>query len=308
MPDPRELIDHCRIEPKEKFRLKDHDPSFAGDPKIPKADRRAFAEQALTQEVAEMSAAQELLYASDTWSVLLIFQAMDAAGKDGTIKHVMSGVNPQGVEVSSFKSPSSEELDHTFLWRCTKRLPQRGRIGIFNRSYYEEVLVVKVHPEMIHAQKIPEADPEKKKFWTHRYEDINEFERHLSRNGTKILKFFLNVSKEEQRQRFLARLDDPAKHWKFSPSDLRERGHWDAYMEAYEEMITETTTKWAPWYVIPADHKWVSRAIVAKVISDTITSLGLKSPEVSAEQRAGIETARQKLAAEAKDNEPSKKD
>jgi PPK2 family polyphosphate:nucleotide phosphotransferase len=230
--------------------------------------------------------------------VLLIFQAMDAAGKDGTIKHVMSGVNPQGVQVTSFKHPSAEELDHTFLWRCIKALPERGRIGIFNRSYYEEVLVVKVHQELVRAQRIPAADPDKKKFWDARYDDINAFERHLTRNGTKILKFFLNVSKGEQKERFLARLENADKHWKFSPSDLNERGYWDDYQRAYEQMIAETSTKSAPWYVIPADYKWVSRALVARIVSDTIASLKIEYPEVTPAQKAAIEEARARLLAE----------
>src|SRR5262249_34400069 len=216
----------------------------------------------LSEDVAALAEAQDLLYASDTYAILLIFQAMDAAGKDGTIKHVMSGVNPQGCQVFSFKHPSAEELDHTFLWRCTKVLPERGRIGIFNRSYYEEVLIVRVHPEILAAQHIPGAKPNDK-LWRARYDDINCFERHLVQNGTVILKSFLNVSKEQQRQRFLERIRDPNKHWKFSDSDLGERAHWDDYMSAYEDAIEATSTEWAPWHVVPADHKWVSRAIVA---------------------------------------------
>jgi PPK2 family polyphosphate:nucleotide phosphotransferase len=301
MPSVQEMIAACKIDPKAKFRLKDHDPAFAGNPKVPKEERRKFAEETLSQEVAELAAAQELLYASDSWSVLLIFQAMDAAGKDGTIKHVMSGVNPQGVQVTSFKHPSAEELDHTFLWRCIKALPERGRIGIFNRSYYEEVLVVKVHQELVRAQRIPAADPDKKKFWDARYYDINAFERHLTRNGTKILKFFLNVSKGEQKERFLARLENTDKHWKFSPSDLNERGYWDDYQRAYEQMIAETSTKSAPWYVIPADYKWVSRALVARIVSDTIASLKIEYPEVTPAQKAAIEEARARLLAEQED-------
>src|SRR5947207_223304 len=233
----------------------------------------------------ELAQVQELIYASNTHSVLLIFQAMDAAGKDGTIKHVMSGVNPQGCEVYSFKKPSAEELDHNFLWRYMKCLPERGRIGIFNRSYYEDVLVVKVHPELIGRQLPREKEKVGKKFWEERYEDINAFERHLVRNGTVILKFFLHVSRDEQKKRFLERLNRPEKNWKFSPSDLAERGHWDQYMDAYEDALSATSTESAPWYVVPADHKWVTRAVVADIVTTAITELDLKYPEVTAEQR-----------------------
>ncbi len=214
----------------------------------------------LDEIIKEIRDLQDVLYARDWHSVLLIFQAMDAAGKDGVIKHVMSGINPQGVEVTSFKHPSAEELDHTFLWRCMKRLPERGRIGIFNRSYYEEVLIVRVHDRLLRAQQIPGIEP-RKKTWEDRYDDINAFERHLVRNGTVVLKFFLNVSRDEQRRRFLARIDEPEKHWKFSASDVAERGHWDAYMEAYEAALAATSTDHAPWYVVPADRKWVSRCL-----------------------------------------------
>jgi PPK2 family polyphosphate:nucleotide phosphotransferase len=254
----------------------------------------------LTEDVSELSKAQEMLYADDSWSLLVIFQAMDAAGKDSTIKHVMSGVNPQGCQVYSFKHPSSEELDHDFLWRCAKCLPERGRIGIFNRSYYEEVLVVKVHPNLVTSQHIPNADADDKKFWEHRYESINNFERHLARNGTAIVKFFLYVSKEKQRERFMDRINDSSKHWKFSGSDMAERDHWDEYMDAYEECLTETNTKCAPWYIIPADHKWVSRALVAAVLTQTINSLGLSWPEVTDEQKSQIKEAKAKLEAEQK--------
>src|SRR3954451_9892546 len=210
----KDILDAVRVAPGKKFRLKDHDPSWAGDKDVPKAERKEFASKVLSEDVTALAEAQEMLYADDSWSLLVIFQAMDAAGKDSTIKHVMSGVNPQGCQVSSFKHPSAEELDHTFLWRCTKALPERGRIGIFNRSYYEEVLIVKVHPELVTAQHIPGADPEDKKFWEHRYNDINAFEKHLTRNGTAIVKFFLYVSKDEQKKRFLERIENPAKHWK----------------------------------------------------------------------------------------------
>ena len=239
-----------------------------------------------------LSAAQELLYASDTHSVLIILQAMDAAGKDGTIRHVMSGVNPQGCQVFSFKKPSAEELDHNFLWRYMKSLPERGRIGIFNRSYYEDVLVVKIHPEWL-GPGAP-ADPDKK-FWMKRYEDINNFEKHLSRNGTLILKFFLHISKGEQKRRFLERLTDAEKHWKFSETDLSEREHWKEYQTAYAAALSATSTKSAPWNIIPADHKYVARALVADIVTTAIQDLGLKFPEVSAEKMAVLTAARAKL-------------
>ena len=289
------LVERFRVDPEKKFRWKDHAPAWQGDEDLPEEQRREMAAKLLEDSVAEVRDAQETLYASDTWSVLVIFQAMDAAGKDGTIKHVMSGVNPQGVSVHSFKHPSAEELDHTFLWRCTRCLPERGRIGIFNRSYYEEVLIVRVHPELVQAQRIPNADSDKKKFWRARFDDINDMERHLSRNGTKIIKFFLNVSKEEQRQRFLERVNNPKKHWKFSPDDLHERGYWDQYQDAYQDMLTETSTKWAPWYVIPADHKWVTRAAVAHILSREIAALGVKLPEISETRLAEIAAAREQL-------------
>jgi len=283
-----------RVRPGERFRLADHDPAWAGDEDIPEKKRKDRAEEILAESRAELAASQELLYAADSWSLLVIFQAMDAAGKDGAIKHVMSGVNPQGVEVTSFKHPSAEDLDHTFLWRCMKRLPERGRIGIFNRSYYEEVLIVRVHPRLLEAQRIPEIAP-CETTWRDRFDDINAFERHLSRNGTRVVKFFLNLSRDEQRRRFLDRIDEPEKHWKFSPSDVAERRHWDAYMRAYEEAIRETSTDHAPWYVIPADRKWVSRAAVAAVLAGTIRRLGLEWPQVDESRRRGIEEARREL-------------
>ncbi len=267
---------------------------------MPKKERKEFAENSLTEDIVELAKAQELLYASDTWSILIVLQAMDAAGKDGTIKHVMSGVNPQGCQIFSFKQPSHEELDHNFLWRNMVRLPERGKIGIFNRSYYEEVLVVKVHPEYLAAQRIPDAKVNGD-FWKARYEDINNFEKHLSRNGTRIVKFFLHLSKDEQRERFLARINDPDKHWKISPSDISERKYWNDYMEAFEECIHETSTEWAPWYVIPADHKWVSRALIARILAREIDSLNLKYPEVSPAKLKDIEAAKQQLEAEKKE-------
>jgi PPK2 family polyphosphate:nucleotide phosphotransferase len=255
------------------------------------------ARKVLEESRAELAAAQELLYAADTRSVLIILQAMDAAGKDGTIRHVMSGVNPQGCQVFSFKKPSAEELDHNFLWRYMKSLPERGRIGIFNRSYYEDVLVVKVHPEWLGPGAPAKPD---KRFWEKRYEDINNFEKHLTRNGTLILKFFLHVSRDEQKRRFLERLTNPDKHWKFSTADLDERAHWDAYQTAFEEAITATSTKRAPWWVIPADRKYVARAIVADVITSSIKGMGMEYPKVSAQQLEHLALARVKLEAEEK--------
>jgi len=280
-----------------KFRLADHDPAWAGDEEIPEAKRKAWSKQILKDSREQLATTQELLYAADSWSILVIFQAMDAAGKDGAIKHVMSGVNPQGVEVTSFKHPSAEELDHTFLWRCMKQLPERGRIGIFNRSYYEEVLIVRVHPHLLSAQRIPNVVPDRKT-WEDRFDDINAFERHLARNGTAIVKFFLNISRKEQRKRFLDRIDEPDKHWKFSASDVAERQHWDDYMQAYEAAIAATSTDHAPWYVIPADRKWVSRAAVAAVLAGTIQSLGLEWPAVGDAKQQQIADARRRLAAE----------
>ncbi len=294
-----EILDHVRVKPGKKFRLKDHDPAWAGDKDIPKKERKRVAEEFLTEDVAALAEAQTLLYAANKHAVLVLFQAMDAAGKDSTIKHVMSGVNPQGVQVYSFKHPSQEELEHDFLWRCNKCLPGRGRIGIFNRSYYEEVLIVRVHPEILEAERGPGGKPSDK-LWQARYESINRFEEHLERNGTVILKFFLHISKEEQRQRFLERVNDPKKHWKFSDSDLKERGFWKDYMQAYEDAIAATSTAWAPWYVIPADHKWISRALVAKVITTTIEGLKLQYPEVPPQKRQQIEEAKKILEQEGK--------
>lgn len=294
-----EVIEMCRVKPGSKVRLAQRSTDWEGDESRPLEERKRQAKTILSEDTAALSNAQELLYASDSWSVLVVFQAMDAAGKDGAIKHVMSGVNPQGCQVFSFKQPSAEELDHNFLWRYSKRLPERGRIGIFNRSYYEEVLVVKVHPRFVEGQRIPDANPAKKKFWKSRYKDINNFEKHLAKNGTCILKFFLHISKAEQKRRFLDRLNDPTKHWKFSESDLTERGHWNDYMKAYEKMLEQTSTDWAPWYVVPADHKWVARAIISRTLTRTIESLGLQYPEVTPDQLTKIESARQSLTGEA---------
>ncbi len=296
----KDIIDKFRVSPGKKVRLKDYDPGWDGDDRIAKAKRKEMASQILTQDVSALAEAQEKLYADDSWSLLVIFQAMDAAGKDSTIKHVMSGINPQGCQVYSFKQPSSEELDHNFLWRCMRALPERGRIGIFSRSYYEEVLVVRVHPELVANARIPGAAKADKSFWEHRYEDINHFEEHLTRNGTAIVKFFLNVSKEKQRERFLDRINDPTKHWKFSAGDVKERAYWNDYMAAYEACLSATSTRSAPWYVIPADHKWVSRSLVAAVLTETLNSIGLKWPKVSDAQKRQIAESKIKLEAETK--------
>jgi PPK2 family polyphosphate:nucleotide phosphotransferase len=252
------------------------------------------AKQRLAEGIERLKDLQERLYAQDRWAVLVILQAMDAAGKDSTIEHVMSGLNPQGCEVHSFKAPSAEELDHDFLWRTNRRLPERGRIGVFNRSYYEEVLVVRVHPELLEAQKLPQplVGP---KLWRERFEDINALERYLTRNGTVICKFFLHVSAEEQRQRFLRRLTLPEKHWKFALRDVEERKHWDRYMNAYEDMIAHTSTPYAPWHVIPADHKWFMRLAVGEILRDTLESLHLRFPKLSKARRKELGEARAAL-------------
>jgi PPK2 family polyphosphate:nucleotide phosphotransferase len=281
-----------RVEDGKQFRLKDVDPGGTGG-----LASKEQAEKWLQKGIALLSEFQERLYADDRWALLLIFQAMDAAGKDGAIKHVMSGVNPQGVEVYSFKSPSAEELDHDFLWRTMRCFPERGRIGIFNRSYYEEVLVVRVHPELLTKQRIPPALVTKK-IWAERFEDINAVERYLARNGVVVRKFFLHVSKKEQKRRFLRRLEEQEKNWKFSASDIQERAHWDAYMKAYEDMIRHTATPEAPWYVIPADNKWFTRLAVAEAIVDTLETLHLSFPKVSAAERKELAAARVALNAE----------
>jgi PPK2 family polyphosphate:nucleotide phosphotransferase len=286
-----------RVPSNGRVRLKDWDPQWAGGDKfreLKKDELKARAETFLKENLEELAAAQEVLWATDRHSVLIVLQAMDGAGKDGTIKHVMSGVNPQGCQIFSFKRPSDEDLDHTFLWRYQKSLPERGRIGIFNRSYYEDVLVVRVHPEILERQKLPEG-ARGEGFWRQRFDDINNFEQHLVRNGTLVLKFFLHISKAEQRRRFLARLDDPAKHWKFSDADVDEREHWATYQEMFEDAFRHTSTKWAPWWVIPADHKWVARALVAAIITDAIGGLGLKMPVVSKQRKAELEEARRRL-------------
>ncbi|HEV8188257.1 MAG TPA: polyphosphate kinase 2 family protein [Pyrinomonadaceae bacterium] len=287
----RKYAEAYRVTKGAKFRLKDVDPddTLDFDP-----DEKVEAEEALAEGVKLLSKLQDTLYAQDRWAILIIFQAMDAAGKDSAIKHVMSGVNPQGCEVSSFKAPSAEELDHDFLWRCAKRLPERGRIGIFNRSYYEETLVVRVHENFLAAQKLP-TKIKPKDLWQQRFDDICNFERYLTRNGVVILKFFLHVSKQEQQKRFLARIDDPAKNWKFSINDVHEREHWDEYMRAYEETIKHTATKYAPWYVVPADHKWFTRLVVAAAIVETLNALDLEYPSLSKEELKELDTAKQAL-------------
>jgi PPK2 family polyphosphate:nucleotide phosphotransferase len=262
-----------------------------------KAADKPRAADALREGIEAMVELQDKLYAQDRWALLLIFQAMDAAGKDGVIKHVMSGLNPQGCEVASFKAPSPEELDHDYLWRCQHHLPERGRIGIFNRSYYEEVLVVRVHPEILQREKLPVALVDKK-IWKRRYEDIAAFERYLSNNGTVVRKFFLYVSRREQKRRFLERLDTPAKNWKFSAGDAKERACWKDYMAAYEEMIRQTSTKAAPWYVVPADNKWFTRTVVAAAVVDALAGMGLSYPEVGPEQKKELAEARRMLEAE----------
>jgi PPK2 family polyphosphate:nucleotide phosphotransferase len=283
------LVKRYRIADEKKFRLDDVRPGDTW-----KLKSKHHARTWLQKGVERLSELQEKLYAQDQWALLLIFQAMDAAGKDSTIKHVMSGVNPQGCQVFSFKAPSAEELDHDFLWRTTRRLPERGRIGIFNRSYYEEVLIVRVHPEMLARQKLPPALVTKH-IWRERFEDINAFERFLTRNGVLIRKFFLHVSNKEQRERFLSRLDRPEKQWKFSLDDVRERARWKAYQRAYEDMIRHTATDCAPWYVVPADHKWFTRVVVAEVIVDALESLDLSYPKVSPAKRKELATVRTAL-------------
>lgn len=281
-----------RVTKGKKFRLKDIDPGDTGDLK---SGDKARAKDALENGVKALAELQDMLYAQDRWSLLLIFQAMDAAGKDGTIKHVMSGVNPQGCQVFSFKGPTSEDLDHDYLWRCQKSLPERGRIGIFNRSYYEETLVVRVHPEFLAGQKLP-SPCVTKHIWEERFQDIRAFERYLTRNGTLVLKFFLHVSNEEQQRRFLARLDEPEKNWKFSPNDAKERGFWDEYMHAYEETIRGTATKDSPWYVVPADNKWFTRIVVASAVIHALDSLDLHYPIVDDAKRKQLAAARRELA------------
>ena len=287
----RALAATFRISNGKSFRLNDIDP---GDTLNFNSADRPRAKNALARGIKTLTVLQDLLYAQDQYGVLLIFQAMDAAGKDGAIKHVMSGVNPQGCQVFSFKSPSAEDIDHDFLWRCMKCLPERGRLGIFNRSYYEETTAVRVHPEFLAKQKLP-AELVTDEIWDHRFEDIRSFERYLTRNGILVRKFYLHLSKDEQLKRFLSRLDDPEKNWKFSANDAKERNYWDDYMHAYEETIRNTATEYAPWYVVPADNKWFTRVVVAAAVIEALDSLRLAYPKVSEQKRAELEAARKTL-------------
>lgn len=295
--DKRKLAARYRVKPGSKVDLRKYTTDASGLQEAKNLDDDEMKEHAvkgLESIRQELSDAQELLYAANQYSVLIILQAIDAAGKDGTIRHVMSGVNPQGCVVTSFKVPSSKELSHNFLWRASKALPEKGMIGIFNRSYYEETLVVRVRPELLERQRLP-GKVGGKKFWKARYEDINNFEKHLTRNGTVILKFFLHLSKDEQKNRFLSRLTRTKKNWKFSASDLAERARWDDYQKAFEETLTNTSTEWAPWYVIPADRKYISRALVAAIITQQIQDLKLKYPQVSGDELKALEEARIRL-------------
>jgi PPK2 family polyphosphate:nucleotide phosphotransferase len=296
-----DLVDRARrlarlyqVKDGEKFRLKDVDP---GDTARLKTEDKPAAKEALQHGVDVLTKLQDMLYAQDRWGVLLIFQAMDAAGKDGAIKHVMSGINPQGCQVVSFKAPSSEDLDHDFLWRCAKQLPERGRIGIFNRSYYEEVLVVRVHEALLAKQKLP-AEVVTKDIWEERYRDIRSWERYLENNGVIVRKFFLHVSRAEQKRRFLERIENPEKNWKFSAADAQERGYWKDYMRAYEDMIRGTATKRSPWHVVPADNKWFTRIVVAAAVVEALSSLRLKYPKVDKEKLAELARVRKALLAE----------
>ncbi len=281
-----------RVRPGSKVRLKSIDTDSTGS-----YESKETAKKHLQKGVEELRRMQEMLYAQDQQALLLVFQAMDGAGKDSTIEHVMSGVNPQGCQVFSFKSPSSEELDHDFLWRTAKCLPERGRIGIFNRSYYEETLVVRVHPEYLEKQRLP-RELATDRIWDHRFEDIRNWEKYLTRNGTVIRKFYLHVSKDEQKKRFLARLEEPEKNWKFQAGDVKERALWDEYQRAYEDMLGATSTTYAPWHVIPADHKWFARLAVADIIIDTLRSMKLHYPKLSKETRAALDAAKQTLETE----------
>jgi PPK2 family polyphosphate:nucleotide phosphotransferase len=291
--DRAKMLSQYRIEVPGKFRLKDMNPDDSFGLKLSKDE----AKEELKDVVQSISKYQEMLYAQDEWSLLVILQAMDAAGKDSVLENVMSGINPQGCQVTSFKAPTSLELDHDWLWRTTVALPERGRIGVFNRSYYEEVLVVRVHPEILAKQRVPKALVGKD-VWQERFEDIRSFEQHMARNGTKILKFFLNVSKEEQKKRFLERIDEPDKNWKFNAGDVAERGLWDKYMEAYEDTIRNTSADHAPWYVVPADKKWFTRLVVAHAINDALAGLGLSYPKVDAAALEEMKKAREVLSKE----------
>jgi len=289
------IIKRFRIDHPHKFRLADIDPGDTCGLDIDKAEAKAI----IAKSIQQLARRQDVLYAHNRWAVLSIFQAMDAAGKDSAIKHVMSGVNPQGCQVFSFKAPSHEELDHDFLWRTNVRLPERGRVGIFNRSYYEEVLVVRVHRELLERQKLPDEVVDKN-IWQRRFQSINALEQHLARNGTRIVKFHLRISKEEQRKRFLDRLDEPGKRWKFSMDDIKERALWDKYMDAYEDMIRATSTPQAPWYVVPADNKWFARLLVAAVMVEELEGLDLEYPKVGGPLLKELRNVRRALLAEGK--------
>jgi PPK2 family polyphosphate:nucleotide phosphotransferase len=284
------LASSYRVDDGKHFRLKDFDPADTAH-----LHSKEEADEQLSKDIARMEELQAKLYAQDRWALLLIFQAMDAAGKDGTIKHVMSGVNPEGCQVYSFKEPSQVELQHDFLWRTTRQLPERGHIGIFNRSYYEEVLVVRVHPKVLDGEKLPPSLVKRDDLWKERFEDIHSFERYMARNGTVIRKFFLHLSKKEQKKRFLARLDEPEKNWKFSAADIHERDYWDDYQNAYEDAIRHTAAEHAPWYVVPADHKWFTHLVVASVIVETLAELDLSYPKVGVAQRKELQEARKTL-------------
>jgi PPK2 family polyphosphate:nucleotide phosphotransferase len=296
-------VDNFRVSPVKKIDLKDYDPGWVPKWAAAKGDKegkKAAKQQAfeiLEANRKRLSRMQELFWANGSYSMLIILQGMDAAGKDGVISHVMSGVNPQGCQVTGFKTPSEEELNHDFLWRYSKALPERGRIGIFNRSYYEDVLIVKVRPEVLEKNKLPPGSRDKQ-FWNQRYDDINAFEKHLVSNGTLILKFFLNISPERQKQRLLKRLEEPEKNWKFSLTDLSERMKWNAYMEAYQEVLEKTSTEWAPWYVIPADKKWVTRASVSEILDTKIAELDLKYPVLTEEESVELKKAKVTLCQE----------
>jgi PPK2 family polyphosphate:nucleotide phosphotransferase len=291
--DYDDLLKKTRVQPGKRIDLrKDYDPGQTAE-----GWSKEEANEKLAEGIIKLAEWQEKLYADDTYALLIIFQALDAAGKDSTIKHVMSGINPQGVDVTSFKAPSSEELDHDYLWRNMKALPERGRIGIFNRSYYEEVLVTRVHPEILENQNLPPGT-DMKKIWEQRFEEINNFEKYLVNNGIIVLKFFLYVSKDEQKKRFLERLDLPEKNWKFSTADVRERQFWDKYIDAYEELINNTSTEWAPWFIMPADHKWMTQLGVAAVIYNTLVDLDITYPEVDDEARKDLALARKQLLEE----------
>jgi PPK2 family polyphosphate:nucleotide phosphotransferase len=299
-PSADDVIDLFSVKPGSRVDLSQHDPAWAGTEEMEELGKEELKERAvqiLDENRLRLAEAQDKLNAQDVYALLVVLQALDAAGKDGIIKHVMSAFNPQVCQVTSFKVPTPAELDHDFLWRNCKALPERGRIGIFNRSYYEEVLIVRVHPEFLGPQRLP---PGKRggKFWKRRYRSINNFERHLTLNGTRVVKFFLHISKEEQKKRFLARLDDPQKNWKFSARDLAERPYWDQYRRAFEEALSATSTKWAPWYVIPADHKWVARALVSSILAQTILDLGVDYPVLPEERLKELEAARLRLEQE----------